>query len=260
MSTYCLKCLSNPCKCGEIYKTIKKEHIYKTIMACAEALKERFNENIEITINGEDFKKKFMEVWKEPLFPTNVLQLINGEFVPRKWNSVLEKSETLDDLLFEINKSDEDDFPLRGILLFITNAFILIRDNKSTTDLFINIVKQFYDRETPIRELIEQCGSNYNALYDKLNDIIKEDPELNKYDCVYSITHKYIREDKEGRIKDSICFLIYQLVQCYTLGNVADIFWNIKQYQDEFFYADETIFNTLCNIEKPIESDIISLK
>jgi hypothetical protein len=185
---------------------------------------------------------------------------IDSEYTPKQWIQVFYKANTLKELLLEISKKDEDDLPLKGLLLFKIFVTITLLNNKPTIDLFIDVVKRFYPRETALRELIESCSTNYNALRMKLRDILDNTTKWMDEFNIYSIISEYIYQEQHCK-GDLNCrlMLMYRLLQCIAMGKVVDNVSQYSKYIDELYYVDETLASCMSRHTLPIEFEDIKL-
>ncbi|MBR1988204.1 MAG: hypothetical protein IKA36_04085 [Clostridia bacterium] len=265
MNDYCFKCNSHVCTCGEMYKEMSEEKLYKIILACGKALGEKTNQAIEIKINDKYVTTKLAEIDMRPLFSDKgQLDLLkNSDKLPKAWCNLFEKSKTLQDVKNALMNKDEDSFPLIGLLLFMLFDCLNARSGKSSLDMFIGAVKAFYPRETPLRDIIESCGSNYKALESNLNLILKEAKEKGyQWDDnfnAYSVISTYIRYSLTN-VNGSNVALMYKLLQCIALGSAVDLLYtDMCKLSDELFYVDETLYNYMKQYEFPVDSASIRL-
>ncbi len=265
MNDYCFKCADHVCTCGEMYKEMSEEKIYKIILACGKALSEKTNKAIEIKINDKYVTTMLAALDMKHLFTSkehvNMLKTCNR--IPKAWNNLFEKASTLQDVKDMLMNKNEESFPLIGIFLFMIFDTINDRNGKSSLDMFIGAVKAFYPRETPLRDIIESCGNNYKALKSKLDLIINESKEKGyQWDDnfnVYSVISTYIRYSLTN-VHGSNVSLMYRLLQCIALGSAVDLLdTEMRKLSDELFYVDETLYNYMKQYEFPVDASSIRL-
>lgn len=246
MESFCFKCNTNPCTCGAMYKDLDKQTLYKILLFCKDELINRFEEKLNIDINNKTIEQMVVPD-AEPLFNNFSKAIIFHDQIPSIWKSVLmKKDQKVNELLRIVFTTTPNMFPLIGMFSFVVLAQIQIKQKKSTLDLFMKVVKALYDRETPIRDFIETCGTNYIALTPKLKTIITDKEQWSVFHEVCEIINQYIELDKKQTDLNPLIY-VYQLLQCYCFDSIVDFNEHpqLKHFEDEMFYGDMKIFDVL---------------
>ena len=249
---YCFKCGDQLCTCGDFYKSIDKNILLKAMFAIASELKSK-NVDISVTVDNKDLKDVVYEIGTDPLFDKNSLELISKAF-PAKWMVTIKNFNTVEELMECLNKQSEDTFPLVGILSYMIHYLLLKRKKKDTVPLFISLLKHMYDHGSVVRDVIESgnpIAPSFNVL-SEAEDLETEDKRL------YYFISKYVSEDMSPSI-DYQFIIFCRFLIMRACSDSSSPYVDVKTYEDELYYEDESLFEYMKNKNIPIEFKTLKL-